>query len=123
MAYQSNEAGQTDVYVEAFPGPGQKIRISTSGGGAPRWRVDGRELFYLTPTGTLMAVAMKPGPRLEAGVPQPLFQTPIANVVLNIDQYDVTGDGQRFLVLTPTSNARQAPITVVVNWTAGLERR
>lgn len=120
MAYQSNEAGQTDVYVEAFPGPGQKIRISTSGGGAPRWRADGRELFYLTPTGTLMAVAMKPGSRLEAGVPQPLFQTPIRNVVLTIDQYDVTGDGQRFPVLTPTSNARQAPITVVVNWTAGL---
>ncbi len=122
MAYQSNEAGQTDVYVEAFPGPGQKIRISTSGGGAPRWRADGRELFYLIPAGTLMAVALKPGPRLEAGVPQPLFQTPITNVVLNIDQYDVTGDGQRFLVLTPTSNARQPPITVVVNWTAGLER-
>lgn len=122
MAYQSNEAGQTDVYVEAFPGPGQKIRISTSGGGAPRWRADGRELFYLTPTGMLMAVSMKPGPRLEAGVPQPLFQTPITNVGLNIDQYDVTGDGRRFLVLTPTSTARQAPITVVVNWTAGLER-
>ena len=123
MAYQSNEAGQTDVYVEAFPGPGQKIRVSTSGGGAPRWRADGRELFYLTPTGMLMAVSMKPGLRLEAGVPQPLFQTPITNVVLNVDQYDVTGDGQRFLVLTPTSNARQTPITVVVNWTTGLSER
>jgi Tol biopolymer transport system component len=122
VAYQSNEAGQTDVYAESFPGRGQKIRISTSGGGAPRWRADGQELFYLTPTGVLMAVAMKPGPRLEAGVPQLLFQTPITNVVLNIDQYDVTGNGQRFLVLTPTSNARQAPITVVVNWTAGLEK-
>jgi Tol biopolymer transport system component len=121
MAYQSNEAGQTDVYVEAFPGPGQKIRISTSGGGAPRWRADGRELFYLTPTGMLMTVTLKPGPRLEAGVPEPLFQTPITNVALGIDQYDVTGDGQRFLVLAPTSNARQTPITVVVNWTAGLE--
>ena len=69
-----------------------------------------------------MAVSMKPGSRLEAGVPQPLFQTPIRSVVLVIDQYDVTGDGQRFLVLTPTSNARQTPITVVVNWTAGLGR-
>ena len=120
MAYQSNEAGQTDVYVQAFPGPGQKIRVSTSGGGAPRWRADGRELFYLAPTGMMMAVSMKPGQRLEAGVPEPLFQTPITNVTLGLDQYDVTGDGQRFLVLTPTGDARQTPITVVVNWTAGL---
>ena len=51
IAYQSTEAGQTDVYVEAFPGPGQKFRISTSGGGAPRWRADGRELLYMTPMG------------------------------------------------------------------------
>jgi WD40 repeat protein len=122
IAYQSNEAGQTDVYVGAFPGPGPKIRVSTSGGGAPRWRADGRELFYLTPTGMLMAVAIVPGSRLDAGVPQPLFQTPIRDVLPALDQYDVAGDGQRFLILAPTSTALQTPITVVVNWTAGLEQ-
>ena len=110
------------MYVEAFPGPGQKIRISTSGGGAPRWRRDGRELFYLTPTGTVMAVAITSGSPLEAGIPEPLFRTPITNLALNIDQYDVTDDGQRFLVLTPTGEARQSPITIVVNWTADLKK-
>lgn len=72
--------------------------------------------------GVLMSVPVKTGARIETGTPRELFQTPIANVQLNIDQYDVTADGQRFLVLAPTNNARQTPITVVVNWMAGLER-
>jgi len=120
IAYQSNESGQADVFVQAFPGPGQKLRISTDGGGVPRWRADGRELFYVTPTGILMAVTMAGSARLEPGIPQRLFQTPIASPGLNIDQYDVSADGQRFVVLTPSQDSRQTPITVVVNWTANL---
>ena len=122
MAYQSNESGELEVFVQAFPGPGQKRRISTDGGGLPRWRADGRELFYLTPTGLMMGVPMTTGAALEPGTPEPLFQTAIRTPGLGIDLYDVTADGQRFLVLTPT-NARQTPITVVVNWTAGMNER
>ena len=122
MAYQSNESGQTDVFVQAFPGPGQKLRISTGGGGIPRWRADGRELFYMTQAGMLMAVTMTAGQRLEPGIPRPLFQTGLTNPGLTLDQYDVSSDGQRFLVLTPTQGVRQTPITVVVNWTGTLTR-
>jgi hypothetical protein len=122
IAYNSNESGQIDVYVQAFPGPGQKVRVSTDGGGAPRWRADGRELFYLKPDGMLMAASVNVGTTFEAGIPKPLFQTPIADVQLGLDQYDVTADGQRFLVLQPTDRTNQTPITVVVNWTSGLTR-
>lgn len=122
MAYQSNESGQADVFVQAFPGPGQKLRISTDGGGIPRWRADGRELFYMTADGVLMAVTMAGSERLEPGIPRRLFQTTITNPVLSIDLYDASADGQRFVVLSPSQDSRQTPITVVVNWTGTLTR-
>lgn len=76
----------------------------------------------MTPSGMMMAVRITAGERMDVGSPQPLFQTPLVDVQLGIDQYDVTPDGQRFLVLAPTGDTRQPPITVVVNWLAGLER-
>ena len=74
LAYASDESGRTEVYVQAFPGPGAKTRVSTAAGGHPRWRRDGRELFYREPVGTFMAVpiTVRDG-TLEAGKPQPLF--------------------------------------------------
>jgi hypothetical protein len=99
---------------------GDKLQISTRGGVQPEWRADGRELYYLALDGTMMAVEMKPkGSTIEAGVPEPLFQTGIGVDPLN-DQYAVTADGQRFLVVTPAGEL--PPITVVVNWTAELEK-
>ncbi len=121
IAYQSDESGQIEVYVQPFPGPGEKVRISSSGGGEPKWRADGRELFYLAPDGMLMAVPIRAGSTLEPGAPEALFATGIA-VELNIDQYAVTPDGQRFLVIEPVGSSVQTPITVVLNWAAGLAR-
>ena len=73
IAYTSNEGGQADVYVQSFPGPGTKLRVSRNGGSHPVWRADGRELFHLGPDGTLMTVLIEAGPSLNAGPPQALF--------------------------------------------------
>lgn len=115
MAYQSDESGRTEMYVQAYPGPGQPIRVSTTGGGAARWRGDGRELCYLTQEGVLMSVSVTAGTPLQLGVPKALFRTPIADVQLSIDQYDVTANGQRFLVLEPSGTDDTSRVTVVVN--------
>jgi dipeptidyl aminopeptidase/acylaminoacyl peptidase len=123
VAYQSNEGGSLDVYVQPFPGPGGKQQISTAGGATPRWRTDGAELFFLSPEGTLMAAAIRrEGSTLEAGVPQPLFRTrltgPFSGVAGNIrPQYDVSGDG-RFL-MNITTEETTSPITIILNWKPG----
>ena len=122
IAYASNEGGQADVYVQSFPGPGPKSRVSRNGGSHPVWRADGRELFYLAPVGTLMSVPIGVGPSFNAGPPQALFQ---ANVwaLANNQVYAVTQDGQRFLVMaTPPKSDGTAPLTVVLNWTAAIQR-
>jgi len=121
LAYMSNESGRFEIYVQSFPGPGEKIRISTNGGGQPKWRSDGKELFYLGLDGMLVAVEMRGGAAIEPGPPKALFQTRI-QVQPNIDQYAPTADGQRFLAITPVGDATELPITIVVNWTAGLKR-
>ena len=74
MAYASNESGRGDVYVTRFPEPLGKWQVSTSGGGFPVWRRDGRELFYRGSDGTLMAVPVAPGSDFAAGAPIPLFK-------------------------------------------------
>ena len=121
IAYESNESGQIEVYVQPFQEPGEKMRISNIGGNQPRWRGDGRELFYLAPDGTMMAVEMNPGTTMQAGIPKPLFQTGIP-VQWGFDQYVVTSDGQRFLTVTPVASPESGEITVVTNWTAELDR-
>ena len=121
IAYVSNEAGRNDVYVAPFQGPGGKSRVSTAGGTGPRWRRDGKELFYIAPNNKLMAVTLTAtGNRLEIGAPQPLFDLQPRNVTQ--DYYDVSPDGQRFLVNTTDEQLGAAPITLVVNWTAALKR-
>jgi Tol biopolymer transport system component len=121
LAYDSNESGAFQIYVTSFPALDQKVQISTNGGGQPRWRRDGRELYYLASDGKLMAVDITAGPKMSSGIPRVLFDT---RLILNPlqDQYAVTPDGQRFLVLTPVTESTTTPITVVVNWTAGLRR-
>jgi dipeptidyl aminopeptidase/acylaminoacyl peptidase len=123
LAYGSTESGQWEVYVQEFPGPGPKTRLSAEGGAQPRWRGDGRELFYLALDGTLMSVPFRPGTRSEPDVPRKLFSMPLTvTTTPGWDQYGVTADGQRFLVLAPVGDAAPFSITVVLNWAAGLDR-
>ncbi|HYW47626.1 MAG TPA: protein kinase, partial [Bryobacteraceae bacterium] len=124
IAYASDESGpgQYHVYVQSFPAGAGKFQVSTgTGGGQPRWRRDGKELFYVAADGRLMAVEVKTAPRFEYGVPQALFnpRNPGGGSMSNYVGYDVAADGKRFLVntvSTVTENAAPAPITVVLNW-------
>jgi eukaryotic-like serine/threonine-protein kinase len=120
VAYVSGEPGRNEVYVAPFPGPGGKWQISTAGGIRPRWRRDGAEIFYLAPEDKLMAAAVNgKGSSFEVGAVKPLFQTRAAATRFS---YDVSADGQRFLINTTPEQTTSAPITIVLNWTAGLKK-
>jgi hypothetical protein len=121
FAYASNESSRNEVYVTSFPGAGGKWQISTAGGRFPRWRHDGAEIFYLAPDNKLMSAAVKgTGPTFEVGAVKPLFETHASGGFRY--PYDVSADGQRFLINTLPEQAASAPITVVINWTAGLKK-
>jgi Tol biopolymer transport system component len=118
IAYQSDESGRNEIFVQTFPLSAAKWQISTSGGGVPRWRRDGKELFYIRSDGWLMAAAVNSGPSFQVGTARPLFQTNETSLFTGgIDHYAVSADGQRFLlnVLPPTA---LSPLTVLVNWKA-----
>jgi Tol biopolymer transport system component len=125
MAYVSNETGQFEVYVQTFPTSGGKWQISSGGGVQPRWRKDGKMLYFMS-LGTavdrqVMAVdiATSPDGALKAGVAQGLFAVNPVNLLTDRNSWDVTPDGQRFLVNTSTAQAQTgqvAPVIVVVNW-------
>ena len=121
LAYVSDESGTNEVYVGTFPEPGAKQRISTSGGSGPKWRGDGRELFYLAADERLMAVSVKPGVAFEASAPEALFKTRILQDRDYNPNYTVTRDGQRFLINTVTEE-HAVPTTIVLNWPAALRR-
>ena len=119
IAYASDESGRMEVYAQHFPGPGGKIAISTSGGAQPRWRRDGRELFYLAPDSRLMAVPIAfSRDALDPGAPVPLFATHVGSVAQGIarPQFAVSADGQRFLMNNLSEDANLSPITVILNW-------
>ena len=119
VAYGSDESGRWEVYVAAFPRFGRKQQVSKGGGGQPVWRDDGRELFYLTEDGHIVSVPItQSGNRLEFGPPEPLFQSEV-RVDFNVDQYAVSEDGQRFLVIQPLAD--EEPIALIKNWRANLE--
>ena len=125
LAYISNETGLYQVYVEAFPATGFKRQVSTVGGFEPQWRRDGRELFYLAPTRMLMAVDVDRSPTtLTFSPPKALFATRTTSMEIQATarHYAAARDGQRFLVSSATDEARSAPVTVVLNWTAALKR-
>jgi DNA-binding winged helix-turn-helix (wHTH) protein/Tol biopolymer transport system component len=116
LAYASDESGEWQVYVQTFPVPGGKRTISIGGGAEPQWRRDGKELYYLSPSGTLMAVDVRLTPTFDAGAPKPLFRASIpADIITYRNHFAVTGDGKRFVV---DSAGTREPITVVVNWNA-----
>jgi eukaryotic-like serine/threonine-protein kinase len=121
VAYGSNESGQWEIYIASFPSLGDKRQISTEGGRQARWRKDGRELYYLSPDGKVMAVEVRSGTTLATGPPRALFQSALLPSAI-LDQYSVTGDGQRFLIAEPLAEPAK-PMTVVLNWTAELQQK
>ena len=116
LAYVSNESGAPEVYIGSFPHSGATFRVSIKGGVFPSWRADGKELFYLTPDQTLMAVAIRGKPD-QAGSPEPLFTTPIVQYRSRMN-YASSADGKRFLVNTRLEAAPHA-IHVIANWSPG----
>ncbi len=121
VAYTSNESGKFQVYVQTLPLSDKKWQVSTNGGYEPRWRADGREIYYLSEDRKLMAVSAGAGPSFE--VPKVLFQTRVpSGVTPNRAHYVPSRDGERFLVNTQSGDAVPAPITVVMNWAAGLKK-
>ena len=128
LAYQSNESGQSQVYVRPFPQVDSgRWQISTTGGSRPAWARSGRELFYLDNNNLMMAVPVQTSPTFSAGNPAKLFETRYL-VPNNARTYDVSADGQRFLMIKSTTNAREAGaappnIVVVLNWFEELKQR
>jgi Tol biopolymer transport system component len=128
IAYVSDESGRFEVYARPFPasaGGGGRIQVSRGGGMQPRWRRDGKELFYLSLDGNMMAVSLTLGPVLKAGVPESLFQASIMRngkeSLVDAFAWDVTSDGKRFLI--NTAEKASGPVTVVLNWDAELKGR
>jgi hypothetical protein len=125
LAYISNETGAYEVYIESFPATGFKRQISTQGGFEPQWRRDGRELFYLAPNQTLMAVGVtSSSTTLEVSPPKSLFATQIKWMEIQAvaHHYAAAPDGQRFLICSATEDARSVPVTIVLNWSAALKK-
>ncbi|HEX5032160.1 MAG TPA: protein kinase [Candidatus Eisenbacteria bacterium] len=120
LAYGSTESGNDgDIYVQVYPGPGGKWRISTSSGSEPHWRADGRELFYLDNSRHIMSVTVEPGvagkpPKFS--LPKELFTAPVSRDVTIRNRFDVTKDGQRFLVVAVGGSTSVGPTTVVLDW-------
>jgi Tol biopolymer transport system component len=119
LAYSSEETGDWETYVAPFRRDGPRVRVSLEGGRQPKWRDDGRELFFLTPKGQLMALEVhETEGQLEVGRPQALFNAGVTSPIL--DEYSTTKDGQRFLVITPLEESGWS-LHAVLNWTSLLE--
>ncbi|HKN60978.1 MAG TPA: protein kinase [Candidatus Acidoferrales bacterium] len=122
LAYVSSESGRNEVYVVPFNHSGGKSQISQGGGDLPRWRADGKELFFLSQDNKMTSVEIKESPNgLETGTVRALFQThaiPIASW-----SYDVSEDGKRFLVISEDPQQKPAPVTLITNWTALLKQK
>jgi serine/threonine protein kinase/Tol biopolymer transport system component len=119
LAYQTNESGRIEIVVREFPEGSTKSAVSTSGGIQPRWRADGKELYFIAPDGKLMAVpVISAGSTLEAGLPKVLFPTSIVGAASESNfkaQYMVSRDG-RFLINQPPEQFTTTPITLLLNW-------
>jgi Tol biopolymer transport system component len=123
VAYHSNESGQLEIFVTRFPDASRKYLVSTEGGTNPHWRGDGKELFYFSlQRKSLIAVGVEEkGQELALSAPHALFAVPSGPVLGSL--YDVTQDGQRFLVFGPNSSSAGMPLTLVMNWDAELKKK
>jgi Tol biopolymer transport system component len=123
FAYTSNESGRDEIYVQSFPTPAGKWQVSVAGGGDPRWRHDGKELFFIGDDRRLMAANVTAGEAFKSSVPVPIFDTgmkPQWGAARNL--YDVSPDGQRFLFMTPVADDRLSPFIILLNWSPDREK-
>ena len=116
FVYVSNESGRDEIYVQPLPPTGAKWQVSNSGGDAPRWSGDGKEIYYCAPDYTRKTVAVRTAPAFEAGIPEDLFRTP------NSWASDASPDGRRFLINLAVAETPPSPATVVLHWDAELPR-
>jgi len=126
LAYTNDETGTYEIYVQSFTdgklGSDRK-RISTAGGKFPVWRRDGTELFFVAQDGQLMASSVKTvGTEIEFGTPKALFKTRMLSWVQNVHEVDVSPDGQRFLIGTVIGDTKTPAPTVLLNWTALVQK-
>jgi serine/threonine protein kinase len=121
VAYSSNESGRWEIYVTSFPQAHGKWQVSNTGGDQPRWRSDGKELFYLSTDSKIMSVPVKTGSNFDPGTPTVLFQANPREMFATSElfSYDVSNDGQKFLVNTQLKT-ETTPMSVVLNWSAKL---
>jgi Tol biopolymer transport system component len=123
LAYASDESGSFEVYVRSFPASDKQYKISAGGGTQPEWRHDGKELFYISTDGKMMAVPVVTDGDFTALTPHPLFDVDIPELVAPYaNQYAVSHDGQRFLVNTVTDQSTRPALSVILNWTELLKR-
>jgi Tol biopolymer transport system component len=123
VAFASDESEKFEVYVATFPDGGSKRVVSSGGGAEPRWRSDGRELFYVSADRRLMVVPTTIGPEFNAGKPSTLFELNVRDLVFPfLKRYEVTPDGQKFVVQELTGRGGRSPLTVVMNWPALLPK-
>jgi eukaryotic-like serine/threonine-protein kinase len=128
VAYASDESGPYEIYVRPFPPAPGKWKVSNSGGQFPRWRRDGKEIFYLDSAQKLTAVSVKNANRqaaaFEGDIPQALFDTHVVpvNPGFNNFQYAAGADGKRFLINTIAREGMEAPVVVVTNWLAAVKK-
>jgi eukaryotic-like serine/threonine-protein kinase len=121
MAYQNNESGRSQVYVTAFPSGGAKWQVSTNGGTDPKWRRDGKELFFLDPADNILAVDLDAvGKVARMGAPHPLFHA--AGIQNQQGPYAVSADGKKFLINSGDVKEESQPFTLVQNWPAELKK-
>ncbi len=126
LAFISNESGRFEVYLQPFRQHGQRVRVSANGGGQPKWRGDGKELFFLALDGSLMAVDVRGGaPLPEVGIPTTLIPAAVLRAVVmgpDFDDYAVTADGQRFLIKRSAATGEPSQIHVLLNWPSLIEK-
>jgi len=120
IAYNSVESGKFEVYVQSFEGSAGRWRISKAGGSTPRWSRDGKELYYIDGDDNLISVPVKMDSSFEFSSGVPLFRTSI-RADTDETEYDISSDGQRFLINTVEANQGEHQIAIILNWTAGLK--
>ena len=128
MAYRSDQSGRNEIYVQPFPASAGEIgpvQASNGGGEQPRWRRDGKELFYLANGGNVTAVDITISPSFRIGVPKLLFNAALirgGNVSVPTFLWDATANGNKFLMITAVQDSAASPVTVVLNWQSGLKK-
>ena len=111
LSFIANESGTVELFLSPFPPTGKKIQASTNGARMGRWSPDGRELFYISSDGQLMAVPVRTTPALDVGTPRALFSLPRP-----WRDFAVSADGTKFIAIVPDVLAQEQPLTAVLNW-------